>query len=261
MGLEVAVRFTKPPLQSEVEKQLSAVEGMVANGDRGYRWENEEIDGFFTIDLVPLEKRGLLGKGKPKLAGLDITVPWGGPAEEIELLAQILDALAEKSDLTGTSPVVGTPMSKGGFGALEPAWHRANVEALIAYANQDEMSIRHRRERSDDDDPERVEILDATQMSVDSDQREVYQANCGMRVAQAFQRCGEHKLAIVTAHRVIQRVPDESFAHILLGISFNALGDNDTAIRVYQRAIDVRPDGQNVDYAKSMIEQLGGTPS
>lgn len=260
MGLEISVRFSKPPLQSEVEAELLAVEGMQPNGVRGLRWENEDLEGFFTVDYVPLEKRGLLGKGKPKLAGLEINVPWGGPTEEIQLLAQVLDSLAAKFELSATSPVMGAPMSAGDFGALESAWHRANVEALVSYANQDEMTVRHRRERFDDADPARVEMLDATRMSVDAAQRAAHQANCAMRVAQAFQRCNEHKLAIVTAHRVAQRLPEESFAHILLGISFAALGDSDTAIKAYQHAIDIRPDGQNVDYARAMIESLGGTP-
>lgn len=256
MGLEIAVRFGKPPLQSDVEAELQSVEGMRPNGSRGFRWESDEFEGFFTIDFVAPEKQK---KKKPKAAGLDVRVPWGGPSEEITLLIQVIESLAGKGwDMSATSPSLEGELRES-FLPIESGWRRANVEALIGFANQDEMSIRHRRERFDDADPARVEVLDATRMSVESDQRVIYQGNCAMRVAQAFQRCGEHRLAIVTAHRVIQILPDESFAHILLGISFGALGDSETAIKCYRKAIDVNPEGQNVDYAKAMIESLGGT--
>jgi tetratricopeptide (TPR) repeat protein len=255
MALEIAVRFGKPPQQSDIEAELQSVEGMRPNGSRGFRWESDEIEGFFTIDYVePAKQR----KKKPKADGLDIRVPWGGATEEITFLIQVLETLAAKGwDVSVTSPSLQGEL-KDSFLPIESAWHSANVEALIGFANQDEMSIRHRRERFEDDDPARVEVLDATRMSVESDQRDIYQGNCAMRVAQAFQRCGEHKLAVVTAHRVVQLLPDESFAHILLGISFGALGDSETAIKCYHKAIDVNPEGQNVDYAKAMIESLGG---
>ncbi|MBN1476479.1 hypothetical protein JXA47_06995 [Candidatus Sumerlaeota bacterium] len=255
MGLEIAVRFAKPVPMAEVDEILSGIEGLVPNGDQGLRWENEDLEGFFTIDYVEPAKQK---KRKPRLEGLDITVPWGGPTEEITLLAQILDSLAEKwGNLTASSETAGY-LNAGEFGRLEPAWHQANVEALVAYANQDVVTIRHRRERFDDDDPSRIEVLDATQMSVEPDQREAFQANCAMRVAQAFQRCGEHKLAIVTAHRVLESRPKEPYAHILLGTSFSALGDNGTARKVYERTIELDPEGQYADYARAMVESLGG---
>jgi tetratricopeptide (TPR) repeat protein len=253
MGLELELRFAKPVLKADVEAELEAIEGIVANGDRGVRWENDELEGFFTVDHVEPEKQK---KRKPKLEGLDINVPWGGPTEEIGLLTQILEALAAKFECTVTTPLQSTPMSAGGFAVLESVWHRSNVQNLIAWANQDDMSLRTRRERFDDDDPARVEIADASRLSVEPDQREAYQCNCAMRVAQALQRCGEHKLAIVTAHRVLDRLPKETFAHVLLGISFAALGDSDTARTVYQRACDIDPVGQYANYAQTMLEQL-----
>jgi tetratricopeptide (TPR) repeat protein len=257
MGLELAVRFTskKLPLQSEVEDQLAGIEGLQINGARGYRWENEELEGFFTIDFI---EPGKQKAKKPRLEGLDITVPSGGPEEEIDLIVQLLDTLASQFEMTVSSPSLNGELTAGGFGAIEPAWRQENIRMLIATANQDEMSVRHRREHVDEDDPGRVEMLDATRMSVDTDQLPIYRGNCAMRIAQAFQRCGEHKLAIVTAHRVVQSLPEEAFAHILLGISFSSLGDNDTAVKVYQRAIDIDPEGQNADYAKAMIDSLAG---
>jgi len=254
MGLELAIRFNKAVLKDDVEQTLATIEGLIINGERGYRWENEELEGFFTVDLVEPAKQK---KKKPKLEGVDINVPWGGPTEEIAVVEQIVQALAALEDISVESPQIGE-VEYGSYGQIDSLWHGANVQALVGFANQDGLNIRHLQSGADSSDHSRVEMLDATRLSVDRDQQRVYQINCGMRVAQAFQRCGEHKLAIVAAHRVIEEMPDESFAHILLGISFSALGDRDTAVKTYQRAIHVNPDGDNVEYAQAMIESLGG---
>jgi tetratricopeptide (TPR) repeat protein len=254
MGLEVALRFVKPPLKAEIADLLGSVEGTRPNGERGLRWENEELEGFFTIDWVEPVKNS---KRKPKVEGVDIHVPWGGPSEEIQMLVSLLDSLAGTHDAIVTSSVSQGQIGAGQFDAIPPAWHQANVEALVRCANQSEMSIRQRRERFDEDDTDRVEVIDASQLSVDPDQREIYQCNCALRIAQALQRCGEHKLAIVTSHRVIERLPEDQFAHVLLGISFSSLGDNETARQVYKRAIDIDPDGQYADYAQAMLESVG----
>ncbi len=257
MGFELAVRFAKPQPQSDVATELRETEGILDNGQRGQRWENAELEGFFLIDCVPAKKGGLLGRGKPKLAGIDITVPWGGPAEEIDLLTQMLELLAAKFDLTVTSPQLTGGLSAGEFDALGSAWHGPNVQALTAHANTEGAGIRHRQENFDEDDPERVEMLDAIVTTVDADQRDIHQANCAMHIAQGFQRCGEHHLAILAAHRIAELRPEEPFARILLGISFAALEDNDTATKVFQAALALAPDGPNADYAQAMLDQLG----
>lgn len=255
MGLEIIVSFEKPPLQSEVLEELSAVQGVQDNGDRGVRWENEDIEGFFTIDFVEPAKQK---KKKPKVAGLEIKVPWGGPTEEVTLVVQILDLLADKFPLEATTPLIDGPLTAGSFSQIEQAWQRANLEALVGYANTDDASIRARQERHINDDPARIEIFDAHVMGIESDQREAYRNNCALRVAQAFQRCGEHRLAIVTAHKVLERNPKEAFAMILLGLSFSALQDNETALTVFKRVLEVQPSGSNADYAQNMIDSLGG---